>query len=79
MGTIYANGYDVKQDYAAAAKYYTRGCNGGDGESCYLLGLAYKNGLGVGQNSDLATGLFKKACDNGSEDGCAQLRKTRRR
>jgi hypothetical protein len=48
-----------------AVEFYQKGCDGGDGWGCFLLGSAYQEGQDSGVEQDLgrAASAFQKACD----------------
>ena len=49
-------------------------CNGGNGASCYELGVLYDNAReGAAQDYQKAAELYSKACDMGDEAGCSNL------
>jgi Sel1 repeat len=50
-----------------------KGCDGGDAQGCFNLGLMYANGEGVTQDKARAAQLFQQACDGGDVDGCRDL------
>lgn len=49
MGEIYANGEGVPQDDAAAATWYRKAAEQGDGNAQFNLGVLYQAGQGVPQ------------------------------
>jgi TPR repeat protein len=50
MGVMYENGWAVKQDYAAAAKWYRKAAARGYGGAQNHLALLYAQGLGVSKD-----------------------------
>ena len=49
-------------------------CNGGNGASCYELGVLYDNARGgAAQDYQKATELYSKACNLGNGAGCSNL------
>src|SRR5262249_15867761 len=48
-------------------------CDGGDAESCFLLGLLYCAGRGVPRDCARAVALFRESCDEGWPRGCGGL------
>lgn len=48
-------------------------CDGGNADSCHLLGLQYRSGRGVKRNPSKAAALFHKACDAGHAGSCTSL------
>ncbi|HKE20573.1 MAG TPA: caspase family protein [Kofleriaceae bacterium] len=49
-----------------------RGCNGGDGGSCMMMGQMYESGDGTPQNTTLAMGMYTRACAIGYRPACAR-------
>ena len=70
LGNMYANGRDVRQDYAEAVRWYRQAAAQGFAAAQTLLGMMYENGRGVHQDLALAQEWFGKACQNGDQDGC---------
>ncbi len=52
---------------------FTRGCQRGDGESCFILASLYYSGHGVPKNYTRAAELFRESCQNGWWRGCGGL------
>ena len=52
---------------------FERGCDRGDGETCYMLGALYHAGRGVPQDDGRALSLFRRSCDSGWWRGCGRL------
>jgi TPR repeat protein len=50
-----------------------RGCKGGDGHACTLMGIKRKTGRDLSQDHALATGYFAQACQHGDAAGCWYL------
>ena len=51
--------------------YYTKGCDGGHGWSCYNLGTSYRDGEGVpSEDPARAVSLLRKACDLDAAQAC---------
>jgi hypothetical protein len=48
-------------------------CNGGDGESCFMLGSVYYGGEGVSRNLEYSASLFDRSCTAGFTRGCGQI------
>ncbi len=70
LGWIYQYGKDVAVDLEAAARLYTRGCDGTrcSGRNllgCVNLGRMYRDGIGVKQDAQRAIVLFKDVCERG--------------
>ena len=70
LGNMYANGRDVRQDYAEAVRWYRQAAEQGYAQAQALLGVMYAEGRGVHQDLALAQEWFGKACQNGDQDGC---------
>jgi TPR repeat protein len=62
---MYANGLDVPQDYAEAAKWLRRAADRGDAQAQHELGLMYIKGKGVPRDDAEAMQWFHKAADQG--------------
>lgn len=60
-------------DAERARAFWARGCDGGDAESCALLGYACSHGEGGPRDDGLAIELYGRACDGGDAHGCANL------
>jgi TPR repeat protein len=60
----------VKKDETVAARFYHKGCDGGEADSCNNLGYAYAMGNGVIKDEERAAELYQKACDVGQRLGC---------
>ena len=48
-------------------------CDGGDGESCFMLGSLYYGGQGVARSLERAAALFDRSCTAGFTRACGQL------
>ena len=70
LGNMYANGRDVRQDYAEAVRWYRQAAAQGFAQAQYNLGVMYETGRGVRQDLALAQEWYGKACQNGDQDGC---------
>ena len=46
LGELYANGLGVKRDYAKAAEWYKKACDGGDREAMLALAMMRLGGFG---------------------------------
>jgi len=61
----------IQKDHEKALKFYQKGCELNDADSCTLLGYyEYKNG-----DKEKAKKLLKKACELGNKDACNYLGK----
>jgi hypothetical protein len=54
-------------------KVFLKHCNGGDGESCFLLASLYYAGGGVSKDYARSASLFRQACEAGWARGCGGL------
>ena len=54
IGHYYDSGYVVDEDPAAAAEWYSKAAEQGDGLSIYKLSVMYRDGRGVEQSYDMA-------------------------
>ncbi len=75
LGTAYAQGRGVTQDYGQAVSLYQKGCDLSAPRSCTALGLLYQRGLGVQADSARARTLFQRACQLRDRQGCMLLRR----
>ena len=73
LGTLYAGGKGVRQDYQKAAELYQKACDGGVAMDCGILGTLYAEGSEIRQDYQKAAELLKKACDGGMAYGCGNL------
>jgi len=53
--------------------FFQSACDGGDGESCFLLGSLSYSGRGVPKDGDRAFALLQKSCVAGWSRGCGGL------
>jgi hypothetical protein len=65
MGLRYANGQDVKQNYATARGWFELAAAQGHPGAQYMLGIAYTTGRGVPKNQERALESFAKAAEQG--------------
>ncbi len=68
----------AQKNQTKAAVLYQKACDGGQIESCSILGMMYVNGEGVHEDLVKAAALFKLVCDNPQHDetrvgGCVLL------
>ena len=70
VGQMYANGFGVDLDDAAALKWYGLAATGGSSEAQYQLGVMYANGWGVEMNDEKAVEYYRQAAEKGHS--CAQ-------
>jgi len=76
LGSLYASGKGVPQDYAHAASLYSKACDAGLQDGCESLGNLYAIGQGVAQDYSRAKGIFSKDCDEPQGDSsgaCSNL------
>jgi uncharacterized protein len=66
LGILYANGHGVEIDLAAAASWYRKAAEKGNGAAQLALGLMYLPGRGVERDTEKAGAWFKKAADQGN-------------
>jgi len=60
----------IEKDVFKAFEYMNKGCELGNPEGCFNLGLMYENGKGVNKSKSLALKYLGKACDLKSQEGC---------
>ena len=65
LGTMYANGEGVPQDYKEAMKWYRLAAEQGDAFAQYALGDMYANGQGVSQDEGEAVKWYRMAAEQG--------------
>ena len=58
---------------ANQAALYQTGCESGDAESCYGLGVLYQEGDGFAKDASKAASLYQRACDGGALSACHAL------
>src|SRR5262245_38658192 len=73
IGTMYANGQGVQQNYTEAVKWYGLAANQGSADAQYNLALLYANGQGVRQNYVLAYKWFSLSAAQGSTEAVKGL------
>lgn len=59
-----------KRDYQTAIKLLEKACNGGEADSCTILGILYETSKSVKQDKQTALSYYAKACEMKSDDGC---------
>jgi hypothetical protein len=64
LGYIYANGWDVPQDYTTARKWWEMAAKRRDPDAQFVLGELYAYGLGVPQNPNKALEWWKMASES---------------
>ncbi len=65
LGTFYANGYCIDQDYLTAISWYKKAASNGDGISMLELGHLHGRGYGVAPNLEEAVKWLQLAEENG--------------
>jgi len=65
LGTIYAKGQGVKQDYAEAAKWYRQAADQENAGAQAALGELYEAGQGVPRDEAEAAKWYRRAADQG--------------
>lgn len=65
LGYMFSKGIEVKQDYAAAVRWYRRAIKGGCARAMNNLGVYYSKGNGVVKDSDRAVELYRLSASNG--------------
>jgi TPR repeat protein len=65
LGSMYEDGYEVKQHYREAIRWYLMSAEQGDADSQSHLGFLYENGLGAARDEKLAAQWYVKAADQG--------------
>jgi len=66
LGSLYANGEGVTQNYAEAARWYRKAADQGHANAQTNLGFLYSEGQGVTQNYAEAARWYRKAADQGN-------------
>jgi TPR repeat protein len=73
LGTLYANGWGVAQDYAKARELYEKAAGQGSTNAMFNLGTLYDYGRGVAQDYAKAREWYQNAADKGDADAKARL------
>lgn len=73
IGTMYAIGNGVKQDFAEAAHWYRRAAEQGLAIAQFNLGTMHQSGLGVPRNFTEAARLYEGAAEQGNVDAQVNL------
>ena len=75
MGQIYENGrMGVEQDYVRSVGYFSKACEVGNSNGCYMMGNLYWSGNGVEKNIAKSDEYFKRACSMGHAGACQTLK-----
>ncbi|MFV7790166.1 tetratricopeptide repeat protein [Aliarcobacter lanthieri] len=71
LGTMYAKGFGIEQDFEKAVFWWEKAANQGDVIAQNNLGFIYYNGENnIEQDYQKSKHWLKKACENGSEISC---------
>jgi TPR repeat protein len=76
LGTMYANGHGVPQDYAEAVKWFSLAAEQGYANAQYNLGVSYDRGEGVPQDHAQAVKWYRLAAEQeyaGAQNALNQL------
>ncbi|MBI1215552.1 MAG: hypothetical protein GC185_07015 [Alphaproteobacteria bacterium] len=73
LGTIYAAGKLVPQDYARAATWFKRAAQMGVANADYNLGVMSQQGLGMAKDPQQAVGWYEKAAKQGHPEALYNL------
>ena len=69
VGSMYAQGEGVSQNYAKAREYFTKAANNGSVDGMIGFGSLYKGGFGVNEDCEEASKWYRKAAYEGSQEG----------
>lgn len=73
VGRMYANGFGVMMDDAAALKWYGLAAASGHAESQYNLGVMHANGWGVPMDDTKAAEFYRAAAEQGFKPAMVSL------
>ena len=73
LGTIYAEGIGVKQNYKEALKWYRKAAAQGHAKSQFSLGLLYYRGNGVNRDLKASANWYQKAAEQGDAEAQTNL------
>jgi len=73
LGSFYAGGKGVEQDFSQAFYWFKKAADQGLCEAQLLVGLSYFSGIGTEKNRSEAADWFEKAADAGSADAAYQM------
>ena len=68
LGEIYAEGKQVRLDYAEAAQWYRKAADQGLAKAQHNLAVLYDIGQGVTRDESVAAGWYRKAAEQGNSD-----------
>lgn len=69
VGSMYAQGEGVSQNYAKAREYFTKAANNGSVDGMIGFGSLYRGGFGVNEDCEEASKWYRKAAYEGSQEG----------
>jgi TPR repeat protein len=64
----------VEQDYVRSVGYFSKACEVGNSNGCYMMGNLYWSGNGVEKNIAKSDEYFKRACSMGHAGACQTLK-----
>lgn len=73
LGTIYAAGKLVPQDFKRSAYWFSKAAEGGLANADYNLGVMYQQGLGVAKDMEKALDWYSKAAQKGHPEAMYNL------
>jgi TPR repeat protein len=73
LGTLYALGQGVQQDYQHAAQLFKTSADGGVAEAQYDIAVMYGEGLGIGRDPNVAVEWYQKAAAQGNANAAFNL------
>jgi len=73
IGTVFARGIDVPQNYEHAAYWYRRAADRGKADAAYAFGFLWEQGLGVPRDPREAMNWFRKASVTGNPRGAYEV------
>jgi len=73
LGSLYAEGKGVKQDYKKVRQWYEQSAEKGNATAMFNLGLMYAKGQGVSQDYGKAREWFEKAAEKGNANAMYNL------
>ena len=73
LGTLYAIGNGVTQDFTKAIEWYQKAADAGNDEAMRNLGIVYTNGDGVSQNFTKAIEWYRKGADAGDTEAMVDV------
>ena len=73
LALLYAEGKDVPQDYAEAAKWYRKAAEAGDAKAQLFLADMYRDGKGVPKDLRQAEKWYRQSAKQGQSEACMML------